>query len=151
MAKVPRKLPRFIIVGMLATTLLNDIFRPIPPYDRGDRPDIGLVLSLMESKISKDKSPGSHYRRRRHKEILQNYNNKKKLLTDHRDNALSINLSLYKYQLGSNPSDDKTKERLESAYLKKINSINVEYEAYLLAYKNDMVYEFELVSKSEKK
>jgi len=58
---------------------------------------------------------------------------------------------LYKYQLGSNPSDEKTKERLESAYLKKINSINVEYEAYLLGYKNDMVYEFELVSKSEKK
>jgi len=151
MAKVPRKLPRFIIAGMLATTLFYDVFRPRPPYDSGDRPDIGLVLSLMESKISKDKSPGSHYRRRRHKEILQNYNKKKKLLTDHRDDSLSINLSLYKYQLGSNPSDEKTKERLESAYLKKINSINVEYEAYLLGYKNDMVYEFELVSKSEKK
>ena len=54
--KVPRKLPRFVIVGMLAATFLTDLFRPIPPYDRGDRPDIGLVLSLMESKISKEQA-----------------------------------------------------------------------------------------------
>ena len=144
-----KKLAEKVLIAVSVAAALLEVTRFMPLNNPDDNSNRELTLSIIESKVSIDRSPRSYSRNKRLKEILEDYKKGKKIISDNRNEELLINLSLYKQQIGSNSSNEQTKLSLKSAYLGKIKSINDEYESRLITLKDKMSYDFRIVSKNE--